>query len=197
MRSRPLPRLIAVLTALTLLMAAIPTGIAFANNYTIDVQVCTAGYADCTQWYTLGSETTFLAIKQLVAGYFNAPPSCQEFEFWEGVIPQDTDTLATYFQTFDELTIFVTTSCNYAEPTPLYMLWFLVAADNSACLLYSPTHPSIESQGGWCFPEEYNNSWVAVRSCGGFVYSDGSWKCQPDYDAWLKGILEDLGITEL
>ena len=195
MHARPLSRLLAVLTTLAILAAAIPAGVAHANGFSVDVEVCQTDPYDCTNLGLLSSETTFLAIKQLAAGYFGIPAACMKFEIDEGTFPQDNETLGTYFLSFGELTIWMTPQCaSSVEPTPLYMLWFLVAADNTACLLFSPTHPSIESQGGWCFPEEYDNSWVAVRSCGGFVYSDGSWKCQADYDEWLFNLLQGFFI---
>jgi len=53
-------------------------------------------------------------------------------------------------------------------------MWLLTKSD-SACILISEFHPSVESQKSLCFPGQ---DWVADHApCSGWVYDNDVWDC--------------------
>jgi hypothetical protein len=57
---------------------------------------------------------------------------------------------------------------------PLFQMWLLTRPE-SACILISEFHPSVERQEALCFPGQ---EWVAENAlCSGWVYDDGYWDC--------------------
>jgi hypothetical protein len=57
---------------------------------------------------------------------------------------------------------------------PIFQMWLLTKSD-SACILISEYHPSVESQKRLCFPGQ---DWVADKApCNGWVYDNGFWDC--------------------
>jgi hypothetical protein len=58
--------------------------------------------------------------------------------------------------------------------SPVFQMWLLTKED-SACILISEVHPSVERQKALCFPGQ---DWVAENAlCNGWVYDDGFWEC--------------------
>lgn len=64
------------------------------------------------------------------------------------------------------------------DAVPVTEILWLLTNGGQHCLIYSETHPSVESQNTLCWPDLFDNSWVAAHSpCAATVYSDGSWEC--------------------
>jgi len=71
-------------------------------------------------------------------------------------------------------------------PESQYTMWLLTRNDGTACLLKSDTHPSVQVQKAYCFPEATNQSWVADNVvCSGRVDENDFWSCAAAYGAWL------------
>ena len=72
------------------------------------------------------------------------------------------------------------------QPAIKYTMWLLTRNDGTACLLKSDTHPSVEAQKAFCFPEETDRSWVADNvACFGGVDENDFWSCAAQYGQWL------------
>jgi hypothetical protein len=57
---------------------------------------------------------------------------------------------------------------------PVFQMWLLTRPE-SACILISEFHPSVERQKTLCFPGQ---DWEAENAlCSGWVYDDGYWDC--------------------
>jgi len=70
------------------------------------------------------------------------------------------------------------------EP-PQYTMWLLTRNDGTYCLLKSDTHPSVDAQNHFCFPEETGNTWVADNvACFGEVDWNDFWSCAEEYGIW-------------
>lgn len=81
-------------------------------------------------------------------------------------------------------TLVVDTSGLY-QPEYQYTMWLLTRNDGTACLLKSATHPSVNAQNAFCFPEETGRTWVADNvACFGGVDENDFWSCAEEYGIW-------------
>ena len=72
------------------------------------------------------------------------------------------------------------------QPEIKYTMWLLTRNDGTACLLKSATHPSVNAQNAFCFPEETGRTWVADNvACSGPVDENDFWSCAAEYGQWL------------